>query len=113
VHVPRLRLALAVVAATLAAGIGSLLLVGTGDTERSKTSGQAPDRVSCERALLHDWVDGRIDRAYPIGCYRAALKSLPTDLQIYSSAPEDISQALSRRIVQSAHMRSIARVQTR
>jgi len=42
----------------------------------------------------------------PLACYRVALKSLPVDLQVYSSASEDISQALSQRIVQSAKQRS-------
>jgi hypothetical protein len=37
---------------------------------------------------------------YPAVCYRDALASLPADLRIYSSAPDDMAQALSRRIVQ-------------
>lgn len=57
----------------------------------------------CAKALLRDWTDGRIDRTYPVGCYRAALQSLPFDLRVYSSAPDDISQALSQRIVQGRH----------
>jgi hypothetical protein len=63
------------------------------DTARASTS--------CAPRLVADWSDGRIDGIYPIRCYRAALKSLPTDLQVYSSAPDDIAQALSQRIVQS------------
>jgi hypothetical protein len=57
---------------------------------------------SCAKAVVRDWSDGRIDRDYSVGCYRAALRSLPADLRVYSSAPDDIRQALSVRIVQGA-----------
>ena len=53
----------------------------------------------CERCSA-DWADGRIDHTYPIRCYRQAMKSLPTDLEVYSSAPEDIQSALRDRILQ-------------
>jgi len=36
------------------------------------------------------------------GLNRAALDSLPADLEVYSSASDDIAQALSRRIVQGS-----------
>jgi hypothetical protein len=68
----------------------------------AKATKRGPNPNSCAEALLKDWADGRIDGTYPLGCYRVALKSLPVDLQVYSSAPDDISQALSQRIVQSA-----------
>jgi hypothetical protein len=64
-----------------------------------------PSGASCQSRLLHDWGDGRIDGAYPLACYRAALRSLPADLKVYSSAPDDIAQALSQRIVQSHHQK--------
>ena len=38
----------------------------------------------------------------PLATIGEALASLPEDLQVYSSAPDDIRQALSARIVQSA-----------
>ncbi len=60
-----------------------------------------PVETTCAKRLLRDWGDGRIDSTYPVSCYRDALKTLPTDLSIYSSAPDDIRQALSQRIVQS------------
>jgi hypothetical protein len=60
----------------------------------------APKKSSCAKRLLADWWDGRIEGTYPVRCYRVALKSLPVDLQVYSSASEDISHALSQRIVQ-------------
>lgn len=66
-----------------------------------QASASRPAHSACATRLISDWSDGRIDRQYPIGCYRSALKSLPSDLKIYSSAPDDISQALSQRILQS------------
>jgi hypothetical protein len=66
---------------------------------------QTPVDSTCAEVLVRDWADGRIDGTYPVVCYRAALKSLPTDLRIYSSAPDDISEALRQRIVQSAQQR--------
>lgn len=92
-----------------------LLLVGTvvllithwrGPATAPRSSArQTPVDSTCAEVLVRDWADGRIDGTYPVVCYRAALKSLPTDIRIYSSAPDDISQALQQRIVQSAQQR--------
>jgi hypothetical protein len=48
----------------------------------------------CWKTLLNDWYDGRIDNTYPVSCYREAIKHLPTDVQTYSSARDDIERAL-------------------
>ena len=50
--------------------------------------------------LINDWYDGRIDGIYAIHCYRDALKHLPADVDTYSSARDDIRQALQKRITQ-------------
>jgi hypothetical protein len=84
------------VAVIVAGGI----LLAAGRVDPAKTAGRANARNTCAEALLRDWADGRIDASYRLECYRAALKSLPVDLRVYSQAPEDISQALSQRIVQ-------------
>jgi hypothetical protein len=76
-------------------------LLATGRSDPAKVADRTPVPSTCAEALLKDWADGRIDATYRLECYRAALKSLPVDLQVYSQAPEDISQALSQRIVQS------------
>jgi hypothetical protein len=55
----------------------------------------------CWKTLINDWYDGRIDGTYPIHCYREALNHLPTDVETYSSARDDIRQALQERITQS------------
>jgi hypothetical protein len=51
--------------------------------------------------LINDWYDGRIDGIYAIPCYREALQHLPADVDTYSSARDDIRQALQKRITQS------------
>jgi hypothetical protein len=48
----------------------------------------------CWKRLINDWYDGRIDQAYPVKCYRQAIKNLPEDVKAYSSAREDIRRAL-------------------
>jgi hypothetical protein len=52
----------------------------------------------CASRLLADWRDGRMDRVYPVDCYREALASLPEDLRIYSSAESDITRAMQARV---------------
>ena len=89
-----------------AAALTAIVLAGGGWLAFGRTGPgsvppqQASAAKTCARALLADWSDGRIDRTYPLSCYREALKTLPTDLEVYSSAPEDIASALRNRIVQ-------------
>jgi hypothetical protein len=90
----------ATVALIASAGVGWLAFGRAGTVTR--VSSQPAAGKACARTLLADWADGRIDRTYPLSCYREALKTLPTDLEVYSSAPEDIASALRNRIVQGA-----------
>ena len=71
-------------------------------TRRANARSAAAPLPTCSSRLLTDWSDGSIDGTYPIRCYRDTLKSLPTDLKIYSSAPDDIAQALSTQIQRQA-----------
>jgi hypothetical protein len=48
----------------------------------------------CWKTLLNDWYDGRIDQTYASHCYTEAISHLPSDVQTYSSAREDILRAL-------------------
>jgi hypothetical protein len=50
----------------------------------------------CWKRLINDWYDGTINNTYPIPCYRQAIRQLPTDVRLYSSAREDILRALQR-----------------
>jgi hypothetical protein len=58
----------------------------------------ADAKTPCWKALLNDWYDGRIDNTYPVHCYREALQHLPSDVQTYSSAHDDILRALQSAI---------------
>jgi hypothetical protein len=71
-----------------------LLAIGVGPAA-------AKGRTPCWKTLINDWYDGRIDGIYAIHCYRDALKHLPADVETYSSARDDIKQALQKRITQS------------
>jgi hypothetical protein len=53
----------------------------------------------CENAVLSDWSDnGRIDRFYPLRCYRSALDAMPTDLRDYTNAGDVIRRALASAV---------------
>ena len=56
-------------------------------------------RPSCWETVLDDWGDGAIAGVYPIRCYRQAIQRLPADVRLYSSASEDISRALTARVL--------------
>lgn len=49
--------------------------------------------VPCWKRLLNDWYDGTINNIYPIPCYDQAIAHLPTEVQVYSSARDDILAA--------------------
>jgi hypothetical protein len=66
------------------------------------SSAAAKNTTPCWKTLINDWYDGRIDGIYPIHCYRDALKHLPADVDQYSSARDDIKQALQKRITQGS-----------
>jgi hypothetical protein len=66
-------------------------------------STKAAAKSPCWVTLLNDWYDGRIDNVYPIPCYREAIKHLPTDISVYSSAREDIQRALQLAINYKKH----------
>jgi hypothetical protein len=58
----------------------------------------APAATPCWKLLLNDWYDGTINNTYPIPCYHQAIKHLPTDVQVYSSARDDIQRALQQAV---------------
>jgi len=107
--VGRKRVAIAVALVIGAAALGVLVTSHAGQKQSPAAAAPPPAPTqTCESRLLHDWADGRIDGAYPVACYQAALRSLPTDLEVYSSARDDIAQALSKRIVLSHHPQKIS-----
>jgi hypothetical protein len=54
----------------------------------------AAAKQPCWRALFVDYGDGRIDKTYPVHCYREAVEHLGEDQEIYGSAAQDINRAL-------------------
>jgi hypothetical protein len=82
-----------VVALLIVGAAGAFVGVAPAATKRSSTA--------CWKTLINDWYDGRIDGVYAIHCYREALSHLPSDVDTYSSARDDIQQALQKRITES------------
>jgi hypothetical protein len=72
------------------------------------TSGSAAAKSSCSSRLIADWQDGRIDRTYPVPCYRQALARLPEDVRVYSTATSDITRALHARLASSGRRSAAA-----
>jgi hypothetical protein len=83
------------VAATL---LVALLVAPASALAAKPTTGPADTGATgkkCWNALIRDWYDGRIDKTYPVHCYRDALKHLPQDVRTYSDAYDVISRALA------------------
>jgi hypothetical protein len=58
--------------------------------------GVAGSLDACAQRVIRDWyTGGRIDDAYPLACYRAAIRALPDDVLQYSNADQDIRRALA------------------
>ncbi len=52
--------------------------------------------ANCGKPVVNDWYDnGRVDKIYPLRCYRDAIRILPTDVIDYSNAKEEIGRALA------------------
>src|SRR5918912_696637 len=52
----------------------------------------------CWKSVLNDWVEnnGVIHGTYPTSCYQEAIRHIPPDTAIYSSAIDDIRRAMMR-----------------
>jgi hypothetical protein len=51
---------------------------------------------ACAQRVIRDWYSGgRVDGVYPLACYRAAIRALPSDVLQYSDADQDIRRALA------------------
>jgi len=60
----------------------------------ASSAGAAPT-ANCAKQVIADWYDNnRVDRIYPLRCYRQAIKLLPVDVRVYSGAEDDILRAL-------------------
>jgi hypothetical protein len=72
----------------LVVGVFAFVLAGCGPFAQPQAE------RACGKAVLSDWADGRIDRAYPDPCYQAAIEAMPEDMRAYSTAKDDIRRAL-------------------
>ena len=73
--------------------LGRLAVVGVLFCALAGPASAAP----CWKSVVLDWsADGSVDRTYPIACYHQAIAHLKPDLQLYSSASDDIRRALQR-----------------
>jgi hypothetical protein len=55
----------------------------------------AASTANCAKQVIADWYDNnRVDRIYPLRCYRQAIKLLPVDVRTYGGAEDDILRAL-------------------
>lgn len=55
----------------------------------------AQAKEPCWKELVNDyWADFRVDKVYPITCYRDAMEALPDDVSQYSDAQDDLRRAL-------------------
>ena len=87
---PRSLKPLILVVTALAIGAAAL---GTAQPAQARTM------TTCSKALVHDWyVDGRVDKTYPVHCYREALKKIPEDQLIYGTLRDDLKRALQQVI---------------
>ena len=64
---------------------------------------------TCGRAVIVDWADGSIDGRYAPRCYGDAIEALPEDVRAYTTAADDIAQALRARIRETRTRESSAR----
>ncbi len=78
--------------------ITSMLLAGAATVAALSIGGTAMAAQPCWQQLINDWYDGRIDRVYPVDCYRQALIHMPEDVAQYSSMRDDINRALQAAI---------------
>jgi hypothetical protein len=58
---------------------------------------QAPT-PSCAETVLNDWYDGALDSIYDPACYQEALRRLPEDVRVYTTAVDDISRAMRQQL---------------
>jgi hypothetical protein len=79
--------------AALRAVVGAVAVVVSVATASTASATSLED---CAQRVIRDWYSGgRIDGVYPLSCYRAAIKALPSDVLQYSDADRVIASALA------------------
>ena len=91
--VRRVGLALVALTPIFVAAALALATTGTG-------SGATGSESVCAKHVITDWAnDGVVEGLYRPTCLTEAIRRLPEDLRAYSSAEEDIHNALQRSIL--------------
>ncbi len=68
----------------------------------------AASPTPCWQLLMNQWYAGEIKTIFPLDCYHEAIKHLPTDIQVYSSARDDITKALQAAIAYDSKVKAAA-----
>jgi len=68
----------------------------------------AASPTPCWQLLMNQWYQGEIKTIFPLDCYHQAIKHLPTDIQVYSSARDDITKALQAAIAYDGRVKAAA-----
>jgi hypothetical protein len=78
-----------------ARGLPALLVLLAAALVALTVPATASATTPCARKIIEDWWDnGRIDRLYPLPCYRQAIKAIPPDIRLYGDAQEVIERAM-------------------
>jgi hypothetical protein len=66
----------------------------------------------CWQLVMNQWYQGEIKSIFPLDCYHQAIQHLPTDIQVYSSARQDITTALQAAISYDAKLKAATQTTT-
>jgi hypothetical protein len=78
----------------------------------SAPAAAASSPAPCWQKLMNQWYSGEIKTIFPLNCYHEAIKHLPTDIQVYSSARDDITRALQAAIAYDAAAKAASQTTT-
>lgn len=68
----------------------------------------ASPKTPCWQLVMNQWYAGEIKTIFQLSCYQQAIKHLPTDIQVYSSARDDITRALQTAIAYDNRQKAAA-----
>lgn len=72
----------------------------------------ASSATPCWQLVMNQWYEGEIKSIFPLDCYHQAIQHLPTDIQVYSSARQDITAALQAAISYDSKLKAATETTT-
>jgi len=72
----------------------------------------AASPAPCWQLLMNQWYQGEIKTIFPLDCYHQAIQHLPTDIQVYSSARDDITKALQAAVSYDSRLKAASQTTT-